>query len=265
VAWSDLVQQGFMGISGINPRRRHIPTGVSYTLAARLTGQPTADTKADKGKDAEKKKDEKPAPAAKINVIAIADLDMIGEQFFQMRQRKIEDLEFDNVPFVLNCVDVLAGDESFVGLRGKHPKHRRLDLIEDRLKVFDKQLAQKTKEAEDEASTQMLTAQSAFDKEVDAVKNRSEWDERTKEIQLAQLQTVAQRRLDVQKRIIEDGKLVEIREAKAESERQIRSIRNWVRVEAAAIPPLPPLILGLVVWISRLRRENLGANPKRLV
>ena len=33
------VQQGFMGISGINPRRRHIPTDTSYTLAARLTGQ----------------------------------------------------------------------------------------------------------------------------------------------------------------------------------------------------------------------------------
>ena len=27
IAWSDVVQQGFMGISGINPRRRHIPTG----------------------------------------------------------------------------------------------------------------------------------------------------------------------------------------------------------------------------------------------
>ena len=48
-------------------------------------------------------------------MIAIADLDLIGEQFFELRRRKIEDLEFDNVPFVLNCVDVLAGDESFVG------------------------------------------------------------------------------------------------------------------------------------------------------
>ena len=34
---------------------------------------------------------------------------------------------------------------------------------------------------------------------------------------------------------------------------------------AAAIPPLPPLILGLLVWfITPDRRENLGANPKRL-
>ena len=67
-------------------------------------------------------------------MIAIADLDFIGEQFFELRRRKIEDLEFDNVPFVLNCVDVLAGDESFVGLRRKRPVHRRLEVLEAQVK-----------------------------------------------------------------------------------------------------------------------------------
>ncbi len=122
VPWSELVQQGFMGISGINPRRRHIPTGKNYTLAARLTGQLPAD---DQGRQDQRRRQEERRKGrcrpAKINVIAIADLDLIGEQFFEMRRRKIEDLEFDNVPFVLNCVDVLAGDESFVGLRRKRP------------------------------------------------------------------------------------------------------------------------------------------------
>jgi len=270
ILWNEVVQQGFMGISGINPRRRHIPTGMSYTLAARVAGQLPAETKNDKAKDADKKdadkkKDDKPAPpAAKINIIAIADLDLIGEQFFEMRRRKIEGLEFDNVSFVLNCVDVLAGDESFVGLRRKQALHRRLDVIEEQVKLFDKELAQKTKEAENQASDELLQAQKAFDKEVESVRNRTEWDERTKEIQLSNLQTVAQRRLDVKKQIIEDKKLNEIREGKAESERKIRGIRNTVRLEAALIPPLPPLILGLFVWIQRMRRENLGANPKRL-
>ena len=264
VPFSDLVQQSFMGISGINPRRRHDPTGTTYTLAARLIGQATGETKAETTKDAEKKKDEKSPPPAKINVIAIADLDLIGEQFFNMRNSKVEDLEFDNVPFVLNCVDVLAGDESFVGLRGKRPLHRRLDVIEKQVKDFDKELSQKTKEAENQASDELLIAQKGFDKEVDSVKNRAEWDERTKEIQLENLRSIAQRRLDVKKQVIEDRKLVEIREGKAESERKIRGIRNTVRLEAALIPPLPPLILGLFVWISRMRRENLGANPKRL-
>jgi ABC-2 type transport system permease protein len=262
IPWGDMVQQGFMGIQGINPRRRHEPTGRSYVVAARLSGQPAADAKA---RDIDKKKDEKAAPApAKINVIAIADLDLIGEQFFEMRRRKIEDLEFDNVPFVLNCVDVLAGDESFVGLRRKRPIQRRLDVIEQQVKMFDKELAQKTKEAEDQASDELMKAQTSFDKEVDSVRNRTEWDERTKEIQLANIQAVVQRRLDVKKQIIEDKKLIAIREGKAESERKIRGIRNNVRLEAALIPPLPPLILGLIVWIGRMRRENLGANPKRL-
>ena len=123
-------------------------------------------------------------------------------------------------------MDVLAGDESFVGLRRKRPVHRRLDVIEHQVKTFDKELAQKTKEAEDQASDELLLAQKSFDKEVDSVRNRTEWDERTKEIQRANLQAVAQRRLDVKKQIIEDRKLVEIREGKAESERKIRGIRT---------------------------------------
>jgi gliding motility-associated transport system permease protein/gliding motility-associatede transport system auxiliary component len=267
--WSDVVQQGFMGISGINPRRRHIPTGRNYTLAARITGQLPADaskdaTKDAEKKDAEKKKDAKPA-GAKINVIAIADLDFIGEQFFELRRRKIEDLEFDNVPFVLNCVDVLAGDESFVKLRRKRPVHRRLDALEARAKDFDKVLAEKTKQAEDLASEELEAAQKDFQKQVDAVQSHAEWDDRTKEIQLANIQRIAQRRLDVAKTTVEDKKLAEIREAKAESEVQIRGIRNVVRFAAMSIPPLPPLILGLIVWIRRRTLENVGANPKRLV
>ena len=88
------------------------------------------------------------------------------------------------------------------------------------------------------------------------------WDERTKEIQLANLQSVAQRRLDVAKQVIEDKKLIEIREGKAESERQIRGIRNRVRLEAAVIPPLPPLILGWLVWIIRSPAREPGCESQ---
>jgi len=265
IQWSDVVQQSFMGIQGINPRRRHIPTGTSYTLAARITGELPAETPKDASKDAAKKKEDKATtPPAKINVIAIADLDFIGEQFFELRRRKIEDLEFDNVPFVLNCVDVLAGDESFVGLRRKRPIHRRLEVLEEQVKAFNKELTEQTRQAEDQASQELLQAQKALDKEVESVQSHTEWDERTKEIQLENIRRVAQRRFEVKKQVIEDKKLNEIREGKADSEQKIRRIRNTVRYEAAMIPPLPPLILGLIVWIRRMRRENMGANPKRL-
>jgi ABC-2 type transport system permease protein len=271
ILWSEVVQQGFMGISGINPRRRHIPTGLSYILAARITGSVPAETppesaktEAEKKKAAEKKDEKATPPASKINVIAIADLDMIGEQFFQLRRNKVENLDFDNVPFVLNCVDVLAGDESVVGLRKKRLKHRTLVELEAQANRFKDQLQEEAKRAENEARDELDDAQKAFSTQVDQVQSRTDLDERTKEIQLANLQEVAQRRLDVKKAIIEDNKQAKIRESKAESERKIRQIQNTVRLQSAVLPSLPPLVLGLLVWIVRVRRENLGANPKRL-
>ncbi len=268
ILWNDVVQQGFMGFQGINPRRRHIPTGMTYTLAARVSGEIPADNtpetpkKDDTKKDGDAKKEAKPAKSpTKINVIAIADLDMIGEQFFQMRLRKLEDLDFDNVSFVLNCVDVLAGDESYVGLRRKRPKHRTLELLEKQSKDFAKSLQEATKRAEDEATDELDGVQKAFDKEVEQVRNRTDWDERTKDIQLANLQQVAQRRLDVKKQNIEDNKLNKIRESRSQYEQSTREIQNYVRYAAAALPPLPPLFLGIVVWVMRLLRENVAQTP----
>jgi ABC-2 type transport system permease protein len=269
VPWTDAVQQSFLGISGINPRRRHIPTDTSYTLAARLTGAaavekspdtPKNDAKADTKKD-QPKKDDKPAT---IKVIAIADIDLISEQFFELRRQKIGNLDFDNVTFVLNCVDVLAGDESFIPLRKKRSIHRTLLTLEAQTKNFVEEFQRQTKSAEDEAKLKLDEAQKVFDKQVDQVKSRTDLDDRTKEIMLTNLQEVAQRRLEVSKAKIEDEKLVRIREGKADSEQKTRAIENRVRFMAAVIPPLPPLILGLIIFATRLRRENLGANPRRL-
>src|SRR5262249_34971412 len=156
--------------------RRHIPSGASYTLAARLQGTPAADK--DKPKDdVEKKKDdaEKKADApkpAEIRVIAIADLDLISEQFFEIRRRKIENLDFDNVTFVLNCVDTLAGDESFIALRKRRLEHRTLLTLEQQVAEFDKQRQKDTKTAEDAADDQLKLAQQRLDKQVKEVQDR---------------------------------------------------------------------------------------------
>ena len=197
-------------------------------------------------------------------MIAIADLDLISEQFFELRRQKIENLDFDNVTFVLNCVDVLAGDEAFVALRKRRPKHRTLLTLEAQTKKFVEELQRQTKAAEDAAKDKLDQAQKAFDKQVDQVKGRTDLDDRTKEIMLGQPPGGRQPPARGREGQIEDEKLTRIHEGKADSEQKIRAIENRVRFMAAAIPPLPPLILGLFVFGTRLRRENLGANPKRL-
>src|SRR5262249_17116504 len=156
-------------------------------------GPPQADPAEAARKDATKKEAEKKeeAPRASLNVIAIADLDIIGEQFFSLRNNKDLNLDFDNIPFVLNCVDVLAGDESFVKLRKKRPKHHTLRALEDQAKAFYEDLDNETKLAGEEARRELAEAKREFDAEVARVQNNPDLDQRAKESQLENLQKVA--------------------------------------------------------------------------
>src|SRR5262249_30138431 len=68
-----------------------------------------------------------------INVVFVADVDLLASLFFDSRARHSPDNELqidtDNVTFVLNALDVLAGDPSLVDLRNKRPLHRPLEEI----------------------------------------------------------------------------------------------------------------------------------------
>ena len=203
LSWRDVARQNFLGMTTFNPERPHFPTGQAYTLAARLQGRPGPEADEAPKKEAEKKDD---AKKADVHVIAIADLDVISEQFFELRRRRVEGLEFDNVTFVLNCVDVLAGDDAFVGLRKRRLQHRTLLLLEEQTKRFAEQRQAQAKAAEDAAQEQLESAQKRLNQQVEAVRARTDLDEQSKAIMLGKLQEVANRRLAVEEANIKDQK-----------------------------------------------------------
>ena len=230
------------------------------TLAARIQGKPSA---APKPTDPAKK-DEKPAEAAAINAIVVADLDLISETFFRLRAQKIEGLEFDNVTFVLNCVDVLAGDKDYVELRKRRPVHRTLTLLEEQTKAYIDRAQKQTKEAEEAAATQLAEAQKRLDTKVDALRKQTDTDAQSKSVQLERLQEVESLRLAVERSSIEDARRRKIADSKAAMETEVRRIQTKVRAFVVPVPALPVLLLGAVVFAVRLGRENRGANPNRL-
>ncbi|MGL5094327.1 MAG: GldG family protein, partial [Planctomycetia bacterium] len=123
-----LIDAGFLG-KMLNPAPRRRITEKEYVLAAYIEGKlADADVMAKPTDDAAAKDDKKGPPSAKV--IFVADIDMITNAFFDLRRQGVESLQFDNVTFLMNCVDVLAGDQSFVELRKKRPKRRTLDRIE---------------------------------------------------------------------------------------------------------------------------------------
>jgi type I restriction-modification system DNA methylase subunit len=98
-----------------------------------------------------------------VNAVVIADVDLMGEQFFELRRRGIENLNFDNVTFLLNAVDQLANDTSFIALRKRRPRHRTLEAVEARTRAYEAQRLQETQQAEVIAEQRLKEAQARLE------------------------------------------------------------------------------------------------------
>lgn len=223
----------------LNPYRRHRRDGIEKVLAARIGG------KADK--DAEKD----------VNLIFLADLDMVGTTFFRFRQRGLGDtkIEFDNVTFILNCVDYLAGDSSFIELRKRRPKHRTLEVLERQQEEFDREYFEAKARAEEKAKAEAEKEQKRFDEEVAKVRENKELDARSREIQIAAARAKAERRLKLRKEAIENEKRRAIEAAFAAKRAKQERIENLYRALTLAGTPLPAIAVGLLIFFRRRKRE----------
>jgi ABC-2 type transport system permease protein len=236
-------------------RVRYRASGEGYTLAARIQGRPTITPEPAKGAA---------EASAAIKAIVVSDIDLISNLFFTIRKQKIEGLEFDNITFILNCVDELAGDDTFIDLRKRRIKHRTLTTVEEQAKVYISASQKEQKEAEDAADKQLADATTRLRKQVDDIRNATDLDPQTKQMRLVAAEQREALRLTVERANAEDAKRRRIADSKTEMEKGIRKIQTGIRLEALLIPPLPALLLGVIVFAVRLGRENRGANPSRL-
>lgn len=262
LSYDDALERGPLGLSRIREPRPHFPTGREYTLAARIHGKPRA---ARNGSEDTQTAD---ASSRDVHVIVIADLDLISDFFFAFRRQpvaELETLDFDNVTFALNCVDVLASDDTFLDLRKKRPAFRTLARLEDESKRFIDRSQEEQRKAEDEAKTQLEEARKRLNDAVDSIRKSTEYDERTKESMVRYREQVEQRRLTLKEAEIEAQKDQAIFQSRASREQAIAALQNRVRMIAMIAPPLPALALGTFVFLVRRGRENRGANPERIV
>ena len=269
--------------------KRGKPTGRRYTLAAWVKQKvdeaaAKSDNKSDKAADDKSKKDDAEDKAdAKpkgINVIYVCDIDMLDSQFIMLRNQPDQEnnFRFDNVPFVLNIVDAVAGDERFLEIRKRKPRHSTLQTIEsasakaraqelEDQREFQAEYDKAVKEADDEAKKQYeklqqvvedLRAQQAEGKQIDP----GELNATMQSLQLKQ--ETANRRAEVKKEKLRIDRDRDLERIRRERDQEIQQIQNEYKLWAALLPPIPPLLVGFVVWVRRRLREREGISRSRM-
>jgi ABC-2 type transport system permease protein len=207
-----------------------------------------------------------------LDVIYVADIDLISDWFFQQREqvdvqreRQQTNLQLDNVTFVLNAVDILAGDDSFLALRGRRPRSRTLTLVENKTAALVKEGLKADEEAANEAKTELKAAQERFDAELKKIDEDTSLDERTKDILKQNLQEAITRQLAVAKANIDAAAKDKKDANKANTEREIRNIESQIRYLAVGMSPIPAILLGVFFFLWRLSNERRDITPDRRV
>lgn len=265
-----------------------VPTQETYVLAAHITGAPAGkdavdegltsqagDEAADKG---EKDKSEdgkgeddakKKAETPELNVVVVADIDCLARDFFFIREiGKGEEgqtqFEFDNVTFVLNALDVLAGDKRFLQIRKRRRVHRTLDNLESLTEAARAEAAKQREASTKGMEARRAEAQNAFGERIAEIQQNEELDPRTKQIQIQMARQNGQRALDVTLAQLQRERDEKLEVIERELAMKIRGVQDRYKLWAVLLPPLPPLLLAFFVFFHRRQQEREGVSKSRL-
>lgn len=240
----DLVSPTPTGMA-LNSSVTREPDNRQYVLAARVRStKPLSDA----------------AGARPMDLLAIADIDFISDQIFNIRAMAPTTANFDNVAFFSNAIDMLAGDESFIALRSRRGAHRTLERLEAQTRTFMDRRAREEQAAQKEALTALEDARTRLRRRIDEMNARTDLDVQAKQIMVRNLEETETRQLRVLETNIAQARDTKIRATREAMELQIRNIRTRIRTFAVLLPPLPVLIAGLVLFVRRTRREREGAR-----
>ncbi|MCM8538925.1 MAG: Gldg family protein [Lentisphaeraceae bacterium] len=270
IQWGQMVESNYMGARPKQPQAYQHFRKISMTplnLGAYVSGSRKVETKVPESKKDDKEKAEKPkveSKEEKVDMIVIADIDFISDQFFGIRRQGIENLDFDNVTLFLNAIDFLSGDKDFIQLRNKRKNHHILTKFDSIRKDLDKKRMDIVQQAEKDAEKELEKAQKVLDETVAEVQKREDLKPEEKVRILATIQEAQSRAFSVKKEDIDKKKARKVQDAERELNEEMKAHKQKVVIMAVTIPPLLPLLLAFIVYFKRKSREIQNVSKGRL-
>jgi ABC-2 type transport system permease protein len=204
-----------------------------------------------------------------IDVVIVADIDFLYPVFFTLRARGREAqspvfFDLDNVTFVLNVLDVLAGDERFVDLRGRRPAHRTLSAVENETERAREEAAAQREAFNHEFEEKRAQEQKNLDDRIAQLQARPDIDPQQMLLEVAAAQEVGQNRLQTALERLERERDTAIERIETDLALTIRRVQDRYKLLAVTLPPIPPLLIGAIVLIRRKAHELHGVAATRL-
>jgi ABC-2 type transport system permease protein len=185
---------------------------------------------------------------------------------------------FDNVPFVCNLIDAVAGETRFLEIRKRKPRHSTLRMVEARaaearereqteINKSRQRYEEEEKKADEEAKKVYADLQKVVDDLQAKQRRGEEVDLAELEAKVAQLQikrAFIERQLNVTKERLKRERDQELAAIERKRDQEIQRIQNEYKIQATVFPPILPLLVGLVVWTRRRIREREGISRARM-
>jgi len=216
-----------------------------------------------------------------IKAVYVSDADLMLPEFSMIRADPDTLTEarfqFQNVTFVLNCIDWLTDETHFIEVRKHEPIFASLRMIDARKDEARRKVMNESKAYQTEYDTTMREAQESMDQQlqklreeveglqkqsVDGKVPRAELNAKLQRFQT--LQEREQRKLDVKRTKSELDREYKISEIERSAAEDVTKIQNQVKVWAVALPCIPPLCVGVIVFASRRLRERENISKSRL-
>ena len=269
--WAAIAQLGMFNPqteSALQTRRGNADR--EFPLAAHIAGINSAKAVSEK----------LPLARSNTNVIYVCDVDVLADYFVDIRNNPIQrgtSYRFQNMAFVLNLVDAMVGEETYLDLRSRKIRHMTLQVVEQTTEEAMQDVYEATQDLEIERIQAEAQIQANINEEVGPLQSdikkletkRSNGDpidinelnakqQLFENIQLQQKQRMAQKQEE-----LGNSHREQLRSIQLDAENKIQEIQKKFKLYAVFIPPIPPLLVGLIVFTRRRLREREGISKAR--
>ena len=243
---------------------------LQYTIAAHIKG-----TNAAQGPEVQATKS-----ADNTNVIWVADYDTLSDIYLAVRAAPVQngiEYSYQNVSFVLNAIDTLAGVDKYTQIRTRKINHVTLEEVEKTYNEAMEVVHVAENDLEIEYRNALNAAIEEGRKAIEPIQKSKLRLEKKKDAgqaydaskllalknRLAQVEREQRNNVTRRQDTLQNERQEKKRQIELTAELKIQEVQRQYKIWSVIIPPLPPLLVGIFVATRRRLREREGISKAR--